>query len=147
MGDILSLIERAEATLDIQQAQKAAEKLKSASFDLEDFLEQMRQVKKMGPISQLLDMIPGMGQLTDQIEPDQAEAQMRRTEAIISSMTREERQRPDILNGSRKRRIAAGSGTTVQEVNILVREFRGMQRMMKQMSKRGGMAQLSRMLH
>jgi signal recognition particle subunit SRP54 len=145
MGDILSLIERAEATLDIQQAQKAAEKLKSASFDFEDFLEQMRQVKKMGPISQLLDMIPGMGQLSAQIPPEEAEAQMRRTEAMISSMTRDERHNPEILNGSRKRRIAAGSGTTVQEVNLLIKEFKEMQRLMKQMRKRGGMAQLGRM--
>ena len=145
MGDIMSLIERAEATLDIDQAQKAAEKLRSASFNFEDFLEQMRQVKKMGPIGQLLDMIPGMGQLTAQISPEEAEQQMRRTEAIISSMTREERRSPEILNGSRKRRVAAGSGATVQEVNILIKQFRDMQRLMKQAGKRGGMAQLSRM--
>jgi signal recognition particle subunit SRP54 len=145
MGDILSLIERAEATLDVQQAQKAAEKLRSASFDFEDFLEQMRQVKKMGPIGQLLDMIPGLGQLTAQISPQEAEQQMRRTEAIISSMTRRERRSPEVLNASRKRRIAAGSGTTVPEVNALLKQFKDMQRLMKQMGKRGGMGQLSRM--
>jgi signal recognition particle subunit SRP54 len=145
MGDILSLIERAEATLDVQQAQKAAERLLSASFNFEDFLEQMRQVKKMGPIGQLLDMIPGMGQLSAQISPQEAEGQMRRTEAIINSMTRQERRSPELLNASRKRRIAAGSGTTVQEVNALLKQFKDMQRLMKQMGKRGGMAQLNRM--
>lgn len=147
MGDVLSLIERAEATLDIQQAQKAAEKLKSATFDFEDFLEQMRQVKKMGPIGQLLDMLPGVGrELAAQISPQEAEQQMRLTEAIISSMTRAERRKPEILNGSRKRRIAAGSGTTVQDVNVLLKQFKEMQRLMKQVNRRGGLAQLSRML-
>ncbi|MBI3361625.1 MAG: signal recognition particle protein [Chloroflexi bacterium] len=145
MGDMLGLIEKAEAALDFEQAQKAAEKLKSASFDFEDFLEQLRQVRKMGPIGQLLDMVPGMGQLAAQISPQDAERQMRRTEAMISSMTREERRSPEIMNASRKRRIAAGSGTTVQEVNILIKQFKDMQRLMKQMGKRGGMAQLSRM--
>ena len=145
MGDVLGLIERAEASLDVQQAQKAAEKLKSATFDFEDFLEQMRQVKKMGPIGQLLDMIPGMGQVASHISPQEAEQQMRLTEAIISSMTREERRSPEILNGSRKRRIAAGSGVSVQQVNSLVRQFKDMQRLMKQMGKRGGAAQLSRL--
>lgn len=138
MGDILGLIEKAETTLDRENAQKAAEKLVSGSFTLEDFLTQLKEVRKMGPIGQLLGMIPGMSGPKMQIDEQEAEQQMKRTEAIIYSMTPRERRSPDVLNGSRKRRIAAGSGTTVYEVNQLVKQFKDMQKMMKQMGNRRG---------
>jgi signal recognition particle subunit SRP54 len=145
MGDILGLIEKAETTLDRENAQKAAEKLVSGSFTLEDFLTQLKEVRKMGPIGQLLGMIPGMSGPKMQIDEQEAEQQMKRTEAIIYSMTPRERRSPDVLNGSRKRRIAAGSGTTVYEVNQLVKQFRDMQKMMKQMgNRRGGIPGLPR---
>ena len=108
-----------------------------ARFDLEDFLQQMKQMKKMGPLSGLLDMIPGLGNMKGKIDANEAEQQMKQIEAIINSMTMDERRRPDILNGSRKRRVAKGSGTSVQEVNQLIHQFRDMQRMMKQLGKGG----------
>jgi signal recognition particle subunit SRP54 len=138
MGDMLTLIEKAEATFDQAEAQKAAEKFMTARFDFEDFLSQMQQMKKMGPLTQILDMLPGMGQLKAQVDPMQAEAQLKQTEAIIHSMTLAERRNPDVLNGSRKRRIARGSGTSVQDVNQLVRQFREMQKMMKQLGSGRG---------
>ncbi len=133
MGDMLTLIEKAEATFDKAEAEKAATKFITAQFDFEDFLSQMQQMKKMGPLSQILDMLPGMGQIKAQVDPALAESQLRKTEAIINSMTLAERRNPDVLNGSRKRRIARGSGTSVQDVNQLVRQFREMQKMMKQL--------------
>lgn len=144
MGDMLTLIEKAQEHFDQEQAAKTAQKLMEARFDMEDFLQQLKQMKKLGPISGLLDMIPGLGNLKQQIDPNEAEAQMKTIEAIIHSMTPDERHRPDILNGSRKRRIARGSGTSVQEVNQLLHQFRDMQRMMKQFGKggRGGLGQL-----
>ncbi len=144
MGDLLGLIEKAEANLDRETAQKAAEKLVSGSFNLEDFLQQLREVRKMGPIGQLLGMIPGMSGPKMQIDEQDAEKQMKRTEAIIQSMTMRERRTPDVLNGSRKRRIAAGSGTTVYEVNQLVKQFKDMQKMMKQMGSRRGIPGMPR---
>jgi signal recognition particle subunit SRP54 len=144
MGDILGLIEKAEANLDRENAQKAAEKLVSGSFTLEDFLSQLREVRKMGPIGQLLGMIPGMGSAKMQIDEQDAEKQLKRTEAIIQSMTLRERRNPDVLNGSRKRRIATGSGTTVYEVNQLVKQFKDMQKMMKQLGGRRGIPGLPR---
>ena len=138
MGDILGLIEKAEANLDRENSLKAAEKLVSGSFTLEDFLAQIKEVRKMGPIGQLLGMIPGMGAAKMQIDEQDAEKQMKRTEAIIQSMTARERRNPDVLNGSRKRRIAAGSGATVYEVNQLIKQFKDMQKMMKQLGTRGG---------
>jgi signal recognition particle subunit SRP54 len=135
MGDMLTLIERAEAAFDQDQAQKLERKLREASFDLEDFLDQLDQVKQMGPMSQILEMVPGMNRMAQDISPEVTDRQFKRVEAIILSMTPEERRHPRILNGSRKRRIAAGSGTTVQEVNALLNQFRQMQRMMKQLSK------------
>jgi signal recognition particle subunit SRP54 len=144
MGDILGLIEKAEATLDRENAQKAAEKLVSGNFTLEDFLSQLKEVRKMGPIGQLLGMIPGMGSAKMQIDEQDAEKQLSRTEAIIHSMTPRERRNPDVLNGSRKRRIATGSGTTVYEVNQLVKQFKDMQKMMKQLGGRRGIPGLPR---
>lgn len=134
MGDVLTLIEKAESAFDQEQARKMEQKLREASFDLEDFLQQLHELKKMGPLSQLLEMIPGLGQASRQLPADLTDRQMQRVEAIINSMTRLERRDPQLLNGSRKRRIALGSGTTVQEVNQLLNQFREMQRMMKQIS-------------
>jgi len=147
MGDVMTLIERAEASLDQGQAERLERKLREATFDLEDFLEQLQQVKRMGPMSQILDMLPGMGQLAQGVTPEMTDQQFKRIEAMILSMTPEERHNPRIINGSRKKRIARGSGTTVQEVNALLSQFRQMQRVMKQLGKgRGGMRGLMRML-
>ncbi|MBL7183498.1 MAG: signal recognition particle protein, partial [Anaerolineae bacterium] len=143
MGDVLSLIERAEATLDQEQALAVGRKLAKGEFDLEDFRQQLREIKKMGPLSQILDMIPGFSQLSQQVSPEITDQQMKRVEAIVNSMTLEERHYPRIINASRKRRIARGSGTTVQEINQLLGQFRQMQRMMKQMvSGRGPFSML-----
>lgn len=133
MGDMLTLIEKAQESIDQETAQKAAENLMSGRFNFEDFLSQLQQIKKMGPLSQLLGMIPGLGQVTKELPADVTDQQMKRIEAIINSMTRLERQDPDILNGSRRRRIASGSGTSVQEVNQLVKQFKQMQKMMQQL--------------
>lgn len=135
MGDVLSLIERAEQNFDKEAAVKMEKKLRKGEFDFEDFLNQMQQIKKMGPITELLGMIPGLSQLKQQIPADVTEKEMRKIEAIIRSMTREERRNPRIINGSRKRRIAAGSGVQVQDVNELLKQFRQMQRMMKDMGR------------
>lgn len=138
MGDVIGLIEKAEAALDEKQAQEQAEKLMSGEFTLEDFAQQLKQLRKMGPFGQLMDMLPGgMGQVTRQIDPQDAEKQLSITEAIINSMTRQERRRPDILNASRRRRIAQGSGTKVQDVNRLIKQFREAQRMFKRLKKSG----------
>jgi signal recognition particle subunit SRP54 len=134
MGDVMTLIEKAQATFDEEEAAKSAEKFMAGGrFDLEDFLGQMKQIKKMGPLGDLLGMIPGMKEAMKDIAPGQTEKQFKRIEAIISSMTRDERKKPDILNASRKRRVAAGSGTTVQELNQMLKQFRDAQYMMKQM--------------
>jgi len=138
MGDILTLIEKTEAAFDQERALHMEKKLRTATFDLEDFLEQLRAVKKMGPLSQLMEMVPGLAGLSRQISPEITDRQMKRMEAIINSMTREERRNPRIINASRKRRIARGSGTTVQEVNMLLSQFRQMQRMLKQLSGERG---------
>jgi signal recognition particle subunit SRP54 len=145
MGDLLGLIERAEATMDQEEARKSAEKMMTGEFTLQDFADQLRQVKRMGPIGQLLEMLPGgMGQMARQISPDDAEKQLKMTEAIINSMTKQERRRPDILNASRRRRIARGSGTDVQDVNRLLKQFREAQKMFKTL-KKSGMRGLPRM--
>ncbi len=133
MGDVLTLIEKAQEELDQDEAEKAGRRLLSGKFDLEDFLGQMQQVRKMGPIGQLMGMIPGMNKMAGDIDLSNAEADLKRIEAIIQSMTRSERRHPDIIKASRKRRIATGSGTTVQDVNSLLRQFKQMQRMMKQL--------------
>ncbi len=133
MGDVLTLIEKAQTEMDQQEAEEAGKRLLSGQFNLEDFLSQMQQLKKMGPLGQILDMIPGMGKLTGDMDMSGAEQEMKRLEAIIRSMTLEERRKPKIIKASRKRRIAAGSGTSVQEINALLKQFRQMQRMMKQL--------------
>jgi signal recognition particle subunit SRP54 len=138
MGDVLGLIEKAEAAFDQKTAREQADKLMSGDFSLDDFANQLRQVRKMGPIGQLLEMLPGgMGQMARQIEPQEAEKQLKMTEAIINSMTRKERRRPEILNASRRRRIATGSGTSVQDVNRLLKQFKEAQRMFKSLKKTG----------
>ncbi len=137
MGDVLTLIERAQEQITEEDAAAMERKLQEGDFDFEDFLDQLRQLKKLGPLTDILGMIPGIGKMTKDIDMEDAEGSMKRTEAIISSMTRTERRNPDVLNGSRRRRIAAGSGTTVQDVNQLVKQFREMQKMMKQMGIMG----------
>ena len=151
MGDVLTAIEKAQEVMDQEQALKVGKKLIKGEFDLEDFRDQLQQLKKMGPISQLLDMIPGMSQATRGLAPDVTDQQMKAIEAIINSMTFEERHNPRIINASRKRRIARGSGTTVMEVNDLLSQFRQIQRIMKQLPGggkrgRGGMRGLMSML-
>jgi signal recognition particle subunit SRP54 len=137
MGDVLTAIEKAQEVMDEEKALKVGQKLVKGEFDLEDFRDQLQQLKQMGPMSQLLDMIPGMSQLTQGLAPDVTDQQLKLIEAIINSMTPEERRNPRIINGSRKRRIARGSGTTVMEVNDLLSQFRQMQRMMKQLTGGG----------
>ena len=138
MGDVLSLIEKAQETFDQRQAEEAGARLLKGEFGLDDFADQLAQVRKMGPLAQVLEMIPGaMAGAARGVDGEAAEKQMVRTQAILSSMTRAERRRPDVLDGSRKRRIAAGSGTTVQEVNQLLRQYQQMRKLYKQVGKRG----------
>ena len=134
MGDVLTLIERTEAVFEEEEARRVEEKLRTATFDLEDFRQQLQQVKRMGPLSQLMEMIPGFASLSRQLPQEVTDQQMKKIEAIINSMTPEERRNPRIIGGSRKRRIARGSGTTVQEVNQLLGQFRQMQKLMKQLT-------------
>ncbi len=138
MGDIIGLIEKAESAFSEKSVEQAGRML-SGRFTLEDFADQLRQVKKMGPIQQILGMLPGqLGQAAKQIDPKAADKSLKMTEAILSSMTRKERLNPDILNASRKRRIASGSGTEVQDINRLLKQFRDSQKMMKTLQKTGG---------
>lgn len=144
MGDILSLVEQAERTIDKDEVEKLANKLKKGKdFDLEDFRGQLQQMQKMGGIGELLDKLPGVDQLSDEMKSQVNDKQMRRLEAIICSMTPQERRFPNIINGSRRKRIAAGSGTQVQDVNRLLKQFTQMQKMMKKMSK-GGLGKMLR---
>ncbi|GMR02953.1 MAG: signal recognition particle protein [Acidimicrobiia bacterium] len=132
MGDVLSLIEKVEANFDEKEAERATKKLLDATFDLEDFLEQFQQLKKMGPLQQLVGMLPGAGSALRDVQVD--ENQLARVEAIIRSMTPGERRNPKMINGSRKRRIAAGSGTRPQDVNGVLKQFSQAQKMMKAMA-------------
>jgi signal recognition particle subunit SRP54 len=145
MGDIVSLVEQAQKNIDVAEAQKLAAKIKSGDkFDLNDFRDQLSQVKKMGDMGSLLEKLPAQfAQAAGQLQGGQAEKQMRRTEGILNSMTPLERAKPDLLKASRKRRIAAGAGVPVQEVNRMLNQFEQMQGMMKQM-KKGGMAKMMR---
>jgi signal recognition particle subunit SRP54 len=139
MGDMIGLIEKAEAAFDQDVAEKSAERMMKGQFTLEDWLDQMKQMKKMGPLGQIMDMLPGqMGQAARQVDPKQIEDSFKQSEAIINSMTRKERRNPDVLNASRRRRIAAGSGMAVQDVNRLIKQYREMQKMMKMVQKTGG---------
>jgi signal recognition particle subunit SRP54 len=145
MGDVLSLIEKAEQTVDRQKAEQIATKfLKGKGFDLEDFRDQLQQMHKMGGIGALLDSLPGAGGLPEQVKAQMNDKEIRRLEAIINSMTPQERRFPEIIKGSRKRRIATGSGTQIQEVNRLLKQFAQMQKVMKRVSKKGGLVGLMR---
>ena len=134
MGDVLTLVEKAQEQVDEKKAQELEKKIRRATFDLEDFLEQFKSLRKMG-LSQVLDMIPGFSQMKSRMPEGLDEKQLVKFEAVIQSMTPEERRRPDILNGRRRRRIANGSGTTPQDVNQLLNQFAQAQKMMKQMSQ------------
>jgi signal recognition particle subunit SRP54 len=133
MGDVLTLIEKAQTELDQEEAEEASKRLLSGEFNLEDFLEQMQKVRKMGPLGQLMELVPGMNKMAGDVDMSGAEDDLKRIEAIIQSMTPKERRSPKIIKASRKRRIASGSGTNVQQVNQLLRQFKEMQRMMKQL--------------
>ncbi|OJW26444.1 MAG: signal recognition particle protein [Rhodospirillales bacterium 69-11] len=138
MGDIVGLVEKAAETIDQEEAEKLAAKMAKGKFDLEDYASQLKQITKMGSLSGILGMLPGVGKLKSQIEDANLDTTvLKRQAAIISSMTRKERKAPDIIKASRKKRIAAGSGTTVQEVNRLLKQFDDMQTMMKRMNKLG----------
>jgi signal recognition particle subunit SRP54 len=139
MGDMLGLIERAESVFDQDTAQSQAKMLSSGEFSFEDLAEMMRSAKKLGPMSQVMDMLPGgLGQRAKNISADDVEKQMKITEAIIRSMTVQERRHPDILNANRRRRIARGSGTNVQDINRLVKQYQEMKRLFKTINKTGG---------
>lgn len=146
MGDIIGLIEKAEKAFDQEVALEQAERMVSGEFTLEDFYSQIQQVKKMGSIGKLLDMMPGsIGKLSAQVSPQEAEKELKKTEAIINSMTIEERRKPAILNASRRRRIAKGSGTLVQDVNRLIKQYKDAKKMFKLLNK-GGKRNISRLL-
>jgi signal recognition particle subunit SRP54 len=136
MGDVLSLIEKAQQQYTEDEAKALEKKMRTATFDLDDFLKQMQQVRKMGPLTQLVEMIPGMRGAMKQMGgvPDLNDKEVKRVEAIILSMTVKERRNPGTIDGSRRRRIARGSGTSVQEVNQLLNQFREVQKMMKQLT-------------
>jgi signal recognition particle subunit SRP54 len=133
MGDIVSLVEKAQEVVDVEEAEKLEKKLRKESFTFEDFLSQLKQLKKMGPLQNLVEMLPGVGKQLKGMTVD--EKGLARVEAIINSMTRQERSHPAIIDGSRRRRIAAGSGTSVQHVNVLLKQFTSMQKMIKQFSR------------
>lgn len=144
MGDVLTLIEEIEHKVDRDQTEKLAKKLKTGDgFDLNDFLSQLKQMRNMGGMASMMSKMPGMSQVPDAVKSQMDDKITVRMEAIINSMTRKEREKPEIIKGSRKRRIAAGSGTNVQEVNRLLKQFDDMQRMMKKM-KKGGLAKMMR---
>lgn len=145
MGDVLSLIEDAERKLDKDKAEKLTRKIKKGkSFDLEDFRDQLQQMKNMGGVAGLLDKLPGMGQMAQAAQQQVNDKSLGQMEAVIASMTAKERRYPDVINNSRKRRIAAGSGTQIQDINRLLKQHKQMQKMMKKFTKKGGMANMMR---
>jgi signal recognition particle subunit SRP54 len=131
MGDVLTFVEKAEKTFDQKRIRELQKKVRTASFDLEDFLSQLREIQKMGPVAQLVEMLPGASQLAKQLPAGAEEEQLKKVEAMILSMTPEERQNPNIIDGSRRRRIARGSGVMTHDVNQLLNQFRQMQKLMK----------------
>jgi len=145
MGDVMTLIERAQEHVDEKQAEQMAEKLRKNTFTLDDFLSQMQQLKRMGPLGGLLELMPGMGGMAKEAQAAVDSGQLKRVEAIIQSMTRVERNDPNVLNASRRRRIARGSGTTLQDVNRLVKQFGEMRRMMSRMQQ-GKMPDLGQLM-
>ena len=147
MGDVLTLVEKAQATFDVDQARKLEKKMRQATFDLEDFLGQLQSLRSMGPLSQVMDMLPGMGALKSKMAgADLDERHLGRIEAIIRSMTPGERRRPETINGSRRRRIAAGSGTSPRDVNQMLNQFRQSQKLMKQMASGKGLKNIARLM-
>ena len=147
MGDMLTLIEKAQTTFDEDQALELEKKIRRATFDLEDFLGQLQQLKSMGPLSQILDLVPGLSGVKGRISPDELDQDhLKGVEAIIYSMTPEERRQPEIIGGGRRRRIAKGSGTTPQDVNRLLNQFRQMQKLMRQMTSGKGTDKMMRMM-
>lgn len=145
MGDVLSLIEKAESALDLEKAKELGQKLKKNEMDFEDFLMQLEQVQNLGPLDKILELVPGMGNLKGQIgDLDSKGKEINRTKAIIQSMTLEERRNPQILNASRKKRIARGSGTSVQDVNRLIKQFNEMKKMMKMFQSSGMMGKMKK---
>ena len=139
MGDVVSLVEKAQQTFDEEEAKRLNKKIRQNQFNLDDFLNQLEQIKKMGNLKDVMSMVPGMGKAIKDIDLD--DDSFKPVEAIIRSMTTEERENPDILNGSRRKRIATGSGTSIQEVNSLMKQFGDMRKLMKMMNKQGGMRQ------
>jgi signal recognition particle subunit SRP54 len=137
MGDVLTLIEKATQQVSLEDSQELEKKFKKDQFSFEDFLGQLRMIKKMGSISSLASMIPGLNKLSKQVDPEKQEREFRKLEAIILSMTLQERRNHEIIDGSRRRRIAKGSGTTVEDVNRLLKQFVEMRKMMKQLMKMG----------
>ena len=135
MGDVVSLVERAAETVDLDDAKRMEQKMRKGQFTLEDFLDQLRQMKKMGPLENIVKMLPGGAEMAANADMSKQEREFKRMEAMICSMTRKERATPVILNASRRKRIAAGSGTTVAELNTLLNKFNQMQQMMKKMGK------------
>jgi len=147
MGDVLSLVEKAQSNFDEEQAQDLERKIRESTFDLEDFLQQMQAVKKMGPMSQVLEMIPGFSSMKNKIGEDNLDgSHLSKAEAIIYSMTLSERQRPEQIGGSRRRRIARGSGTSPQDVNQLLNQFKQIKKLMKDMSSPRGQKRLMSMM-
>jgi signal recognition particle subunit SRP54 len=145
MGDVLSLIEEAERKIDKDKAEKLAKKVtKGKGFDLEDFRDQINQMNNMGGMMSMMEKMPGMGQMVQAAQTAQAEQGMKKFAIIIDSMTAKERRNPDIISGSRKRRIAAGSGTNIQEINRLLKQHKQMAKMMKKFGSKSGMAKLAR---
>lgn len=139
MGDVVSLVEKAQQTFDEEEAKKLNKKIRQNQFNLDDFLSQLEQIKKMGNLKDVMSMVPGMGKAMKDVDID--DDSFKPIEAIIRSMTKGERENPDILNGSRRKRIAEGSGTNIQEVNSLMKQFGDMRKLMKMMNKQGGMKQ------
>ena len=142
MGDITTLVEKAQSQFDEEQARKLEKKIRKNQFDFQDFLDQLQQIKKMGSLKDLMSMIPGVGKAMKDV--DISDDAFKGVEAIIHSMTPQERRKPDVINGSRKKRIATGSGTQIQDVNRLLKQFTQMQKMMKKFSKKGGMKNFMR---
>ncbi len=147
MGDVLTLIDKAQETISEEQALEMERKIRQATFDLEDFLTQLQHLKSMGPLSQIVEMIPGMGNLKGRLSGAEVDdGQLKKVEAIIHSMTPQERSKPEIIGGSRRRRIARGSGTTPQDVNMLLNQFRQMQKTLRQMTSGRGSRQMRQMM-
>ena len=145
MGDVLSLIDKVQQNVEQKEAEKLQKAFQKQQFTLEEFLVQLQQIKRMGSMNSLLEMIPGGKKLASQVDGDKAEKELKRVEAIINSMTIQERRNPALLNGSRRRRIAEGSGTTVTDINRLMKQFLEMKKMMQRVSKLGVRSLMSQM--